>query len=301
MSGSGTSLEVQWLRLHSQCRGPRVRSLIQGTRSCMPQLSLWPQLRPGTDKFVTKVRFFYYRWVISKTDLPTSCTLKYSLSRTICIFCLCHTDYCEALIYEIKENLRFLIDDLGGVWRGMSVLCLLVLSRVFGLCVWPHYRLLSLFYWRSLYRNWGFLVLLTFHLVSSLKRPLQFLGALMEHLFSSCSSLPATAIIQVEDQNTGAIENIIVEVKKEPDAEPAEGEEEETQPAATDAPNGDLTPEMILSMMDRWWQDLAPCQNCSGLCLNGLHLTFSPFFLLLALGKASFYQTYWELKLQGWC
>lgn len=90
-----------------------------------------------------------------------------------------------------------------------------------------------------------------FHLVSSLKRPLQFLGALMEHLFSSCSSLPATAIIQVEDQNTGAIENIIVEVKKEPDAEPAEGEEEEAQPAATDAPNGDLTPEMILSMMDR--------------------------------------------------
>lgn len=48
----------------------------------------------------------------------------------------------------------------------------------------------------------------------------------MEHLFSSCSSLPATAIIQVEDQNTGAIENIIVEVKKEPDAEPAEGEED---------------------------------------------------------------------------
>lgn len=60
-----------------------------------------------------------------------------------------------------------------------------------------------------------------------------------------------TAIIQVEDQNTGAIENIIVEVKKEPDAEPTEGEEEEAQPAATDAPNGDLTPEMILSMMDR--------------------------------------------------
>ncbi|KAG8521770.1 Transcriptional repressor CTCF [Galemys pyrenaicus] len=60
-----------------------------------------------------------------------------------------------------------------------------------------------------------------------------------------------TAIIQVEDQNTGAIENIIVEVKKEPDAEPVEGEEEEAQPAATDAPNGDLTPEMILSMMDR--------------------------------------------------
>uniref|UniRef100_A0A6I8NGQ7 CCCTC-binding factor n=1 Tax=Ornithorhynchus anatinus TaxID=9258 RepID=A0A6I8NGQ7_ORNAN len=60
-----------------------------------------------------------------------------------------------------------------------------------------------------------------------------------------------TAIIQVEDQNTGAIENIIVEVKKEPDAETAEGEEEEPQAAVAEAPNGDLTPEMILSMMDR--------------------------------------------------
>ncbi|KAF4788253.1 Transcriptional repressor CTCF [Turdus rufiventris] len=62
-------------------------------------------------------------------------------------------------------------------------------------------------------------------------------------------SQPA-AIIQVEDQNTGEIENIIVEVKKEPDAETAE-EEEEAQPAVVEAPNGDLTPEMILSMMDR--------------------------------------------------
>lgn len=83
-----------------------------------------------------------------------------------------------------------------------------------------------------------------------MKGSLYSLGALMYHLFCSCSSLPATAIIQVEDQNTGAIENIIVEVKKEPDAEPAEGEEE-AQAATTDAPNGDLTPEMILSMMDR--------------------------------------------------
>lgn len=63
-------------------------------------------------------------------------------------------------------------------------------------------------------------------------------------------ALLAAAIIQVEDQNTGEIENIIVEVKKEPDAETAE-EEEEAQPAAVEAPNGDLTPEMILSMMDR--------------------------------------------------
>lgn len=70
-----------------------------------------------------------------------------------------------------------------------------------------------------------------------------------------------TAIIQVEDQNTGAIENIIVEVKKEPDAEPAEGEEEEAQAATTDAPNGDLTPEMILSMMDRWCWGLARHQD----------------------------------------
>lgn len=64
------------------------------------------------------------------------------------------------------------------------------------------------------------------------------------------SAPPAAAIIQVEDQNTGEIENIIVEVKKEPDAETVE-EEEEAQPAVVEAPNGDLTPEMILSMMDR--------------------------------------------------
>lgn len=64
------------------------------------------------------------------------------------------------------------------------------------------------------------------------------------------SALLAAAIIQVEDQNTGEIENIIVEVKKEPDAETVE-EEEEAQPAVVEAPNGDLTPEMILSMMDR--------------------------------------------------
>lgn len=100
-------------------------------------------------------------------------------------------------------------------------------------------------------------------LVSLWKGPCA-LGALMGHLFSSCSSLPATAIIQVEDQNTGAIENIIVEVKKEPDAEPAEGEEEEAQAATTDAPNGDLTPEMILSMMDRWWWGLARHQDYWG-------------------------------------
>ncbi|NXD72164.1 CTCF protein, partial [Eolophus roseicapillus] len=62
-------------------------------------------------------------------------------------------------------------------------------------------------------------------------------------------SQPA-AIIQVEDQNTGEIENIIVEVKKEPGTETVE-EEQEAQPAVVEAPNGDLTPEMILSMMDR--------------------------------------------------
>ena len=38
-----TSLAVQWLRLHSQCRGPGSIPG-QGTRSCMMQL------RPGTAK-----------------------------------------------------------------------------------------------------------------------------------------------------------------------------------------------------------------------------------------------------------
>lgn len=68
-------------------------------------------------------------------------------------------------------------------------------------------------------------------------------------LTSSYFLSPATAIIQVEDQNTGAIENIIVEVKKEPEAETVAATA--AQPAVVEAPNGDLTPEMILSMMDR--------------------------------------------------
>ncbi|KAL7978887.1 hypothetical protein Chor_013376 [Crotalus horridus] len=54
----------------------------------------------------------------------------------------------------------------------------------------------------------------------------------------------------VKDQNTGAIENIIVEVKKKPETETVVATPG-TQPAAVEAPNGDLTPEMILSMMDR--------------------------------------------------
>ncbi|XP_018115894.1 transcriptional repressor CTCF isoform X3 [Xenopus laevis] len=57
------------------------------------------------------------------------------------------------------------------------------------------------------------------------------------------------AVIQVEEHNT--IENIIVQVKKESDLE-AEGVVETAIPTPTvEAPNGDLTPEMILSMMDR--------------------------------------------------
>lgn len=82
-------------------------------------------------------------------------------------------------------------------------------------------------------------------------------------------SAATAAIIQVEDESTGAIENIIV--KKEPEASEAaaaaaaaaaavpaadvqaeEGAVETVQLAVTEAaPNGDLTPEMILSMMDR--------------------------------------------------
>lgn len=69
----------------------------------------------------------------------------------------------------------------------------------------------------------------------------------------------------MEDESTGAIENIIV--KKEPEAsdtavaavqpvveevDAIEADVETVQIAIPDAaPNGDLTPEMILSMMDR--------------------------------------------------
>ncbi|XP_061078058.1 transcriptional repressor CTCF-like [Conger conger] len=70
---------------------------------------------------------------------------------------------------------------------------------------------------------------------------------------------PPAAIIRVEDECTGAVEDIIVKKEAEPAAEPdaeqggADGGEAETVqlPVTEAAPNGDLTPEMILSMMDR--------------------------------------------------
>ncbi|XP_028814547.1 transcriptional repressor CTCF isoform X1 [Denticeps clupeoides] len=66
----------------------------------------------------------------------------------------------------------------------------------------------------------------------------------------------AAAIIQVEDESTGAIENIIVKKEQEAEvtAEPvvAHTVVDTVQiPVPEAAPNGDLTPEMILSMMDR--------------------------------------------------
>lgn len=64
----------------------------------------------------------------------------------------------------------------------------------------------------------------------------------------------------MEDKSTG-IENIIVKKESEPEqaahkagteAEEVEaGEEAMPMPVVDTAPNGDLTPEMILSMMDR--------------------------------------------------
>uniref|UniRef100_A0A3B3ZEX0 C2H2-type domain-containing protein n=1 Tax=Periophthalmus magnuspinnatus TaxID=409849 RepID=A0A3B3ZEX0_9GOBI len=59
----------------------------------------------------------------------------------------------------------------------------------------------------------------------------------------------AAAIIRVEDEVTGEVNDIIV--KKEVGAE-QEDDIAEEDPQLTEAPpNGDLTPEMILSMMDR--------------------------------------------------
>uniref|UniRef100_A0A672M9L6 Transcriptional repressor CTCF n=1 Tax=Sinocyclocheilus grahami TaxID=75366 RepID=A0A672M9L6_SINGR len=81
---------------------------------------------------------------------------------------------------------------------------------------------------------------------------------------SVAKTTTAAAIIQVEDESTGAIENIIV--KKEPEgvdaalaAQPVVEEVEAVEAGVETvqlvipeaAPNGDLTPEMILSMMDR--------------------------------------------------
>lgn len=93
-------------------------------------------------------------------------------------------------------------------------------------------------------------------------------------------SSTAAAIIRVEDEATGEVDDIIV--KKEVGADQDEQEDgnneiveqvvvgegkstiqmEELSQAEVSAqevqlseapPNGDLTPEMILSMMDRWW------------------------------------------------
>lgn len=55
----------------------------------------------------------------------------------------------------------------------------------------------------------------------------------------------------MEDQSTGDIENIIVQVKKETDMEAVGVIAGPPPPPTVEAPNGDLTPEMILSMMDR--------------------------------------------------
>lgn len=89
--------------------------------------------------------------------------------------------------------------------------------------------------------------------------------------------LAAAAIIRVEDEVTGEVDDIIV--KKEVGVDQDDLNDEETeevivgggestiqleelpqeQGAAPEVqlseapPNGDLTPEMILSMMDRWW------------------------------------------------
>uniref|UniRef100_A0A671YKZ1 Transcriptional repressor CTCF n=1 Tax=Sparus aurata TaxID=8175 RepID=A0A671YKZ1_SPAAU len=57
------------------------------------------------------------------------------------------------------------------------------------------------------------------------------------------------AIIRVEDEATGEVDDIIV--KKEVGAEQDDQEDEGTAQLSEAPPNGDLTPEMILSMMDR--------------------------------------------------
>lgn len=56
----------------------------------------------------------------------------------------------------------------------------------------------------------------------------------------------------MEDQSTGEIENIIVQVKKETDLEAEVVVDAPPTAPTVEAPNGDLsTPEMIFSLMDR--------------------------------------------------
>lgn len=114
-----------------------------------------------------------------------------------------------------------------------------------------------------------------YHLVKwsnnmSFKRP----GKVIWYL-TDLTLLSAAAIIRVEDEATGEVDDIIVkkEVGDENDQDDEheevvvgagestiqmeelsqeEGTAQEVQPSGP-PPNGDLTPEMILSMMDRWW------------------------------------------------
>ncbi|XP_038662714.1 transcriptional repressor CTCF isoform X5 [Scyliorhinus canicula] len=55
----------------------------------------------------------------------------------------------------------------------------------------------------------------------------------------------AGTVQQLQEPGSTTIENIIVEIKKEPEAEDVQVQ------SGTEAQNGDITPEMILSMMDR--------------------------------------------------
>lgn len=124
----------------------------------------------------------------------------------------------------------------------------------------------------------------------------------MDQYFSGTKLWPdtmstAAAIIRVEDEATGEVDDIIV--KKEVGADQDDQEDESAEevvvggrkstiqleelPQGEEAaqgaqlsdapPNGDLTPEMILSMMDRWWMPGADPVNT--------HQTLGSHFLLI--------------------
>lgn len=115
---------------------------------------------------------------------------------------------------------------------------------------------------------------------SSVKRNDRLLTGQLIVLLSFLSTVTAAAIIRVEDEATGEVDDIIVKKEVGADQDDLEdGTEEGVEQVVVGGgkstiqmeelsqnevpsqevqlseapPNGDLTPEMILSMMDRWW------------------------------------------------
>lgn len=135
-------IAVGWLTL-------KIPGTILPTHIWVSELAGGPWVLGGLQ--TQKCQVLCYRWVISKTDLhPTLCEV-FLVPHHLHFLPVSHTLLWSPNLWH-KGKLSFLIRNLGVIWRGMSTFCSLIVSRVVGLCVWPHFRLLGLSDWLSLYR-----------------------------------------------------------------------------------------------------------------------------------------------------